>query len=168
MLIEQGITDVVLFYLEAIILKLSTRGRYGVIAMLDLAIHYSEDIVSIKNIAERQNMSESYLEQLFAVLRKAGLVNSVRGSQGGYMLSDSPANITVGSILRSLEGSLAPVGCVTETEPDICSRYGSCVTKLVWEKVRNAIYDVVDFVTLENLVEEYKKQGEQENYMYYL
>ncbi len=138
-------------------MKLTTKGRYGVKAMIDLALQGSEEPVSLKSIAERQNLSENYLEQLFAVLKKSGLVKSVRGAQGGYLLAGNPADITIGSILRSLEGSLAPVDCVLEEDPVKCDKSDSCITKFVWEKIRDSVNSVVDSITLADLIAEYKK-----------
>ena len=146
-------------------MKLSTKGRYGVKAMVDLAIHNSEGQIALKNIAERQEISENYLEQLFAILRKAGLVKSTRGAQGGYILADKPENISVGTILRALEGSLAPVDCVSE-DPVKCGRSQICVTKFIWEKIRDSVNDVVDSITLKDLVEDYLKAIKREEYDY--
>lgn len=138
-------------------MKLSTRGRYGLRAMLDLALHYDDGYISLRNIAERQEISEGYLEQVFAMLKKDGLVKSVRGAQGGYKLSYPPEDITVGMILRTLEGSLAPVECVDGENPSKCSRYDECVTKFIWEKMRDSLYEVVDSISLEDLALKYKK-----------
>lgn len=149
-------------------MKLSTKGKYGVIAMLDLAVHSSGETVTIKSIAERQNISESYLEQLFAVLRKSGLIKSSRGSQGGYMLAEKPGEITVGAILRAMEGSLAPVSCIAEDNPSECGRADDCVTKHVWKSIRDSIYRVVDSITLEELVEEYNSLNENAQNMFYI
>ncbi len=149
-------------------MKLSTKGRYGVMAMLDLAIHNSEGQISLKSIAERQDISENYLEQLFSLLRKSGLVKSIRGSLGGYVLADQPDKITVGAVLRALEGSLAPVDCVVENDPANCERSACCVTKMVWEKIRDSINDVVDSITLQDLTEEYKKYNKNDEYMFYI
>lgn len=149
-------------------MKLSTKGRYGVKAMLDLALHNSEGQISLKSIAERQNISENYLEQLFASLRKAGLVKSIRGSQGGYNLSDEPGNISIGAILRALEGSLAPVDCVSDVDPAKCGRSDSCVTRLIWEKIRDGVNSVVDSISLQDLVEEHKKVNNVDDYIYYI
>lgn len=149
-------------------MKLSTKGRYGVKAMLDLALHNSEGQIALKNIAERQEISENYLEQLFATLRKAGLVNSIRGSQGGYILAQAPENITVGSILRALEGSLAPVECVLEKDPACCDRADRCVTRQVWTKMRDSVNEVVDSITLNDLIEDYKKSNSTEGLTYYI
>ncbi len=141
-------------------MKLTTKGRYGIKAMIDLALQGSEEPVSLKSIAERQNLSENYLEQLFAVLKKSGLVKSVRGAQGGYLLAGNPADITIGSILRSLEGSLAPVDCVLEEDPVKCDKSDSCITKFVWEKIRDSVNSVVDSITLADLIAEYKKKND--------
>lgn len=150
-------------------MKLSTKGRYGLKAMLDLAINNSQGQISLKSIAERQDISENYLEQLFAVLRKSGLVKSIRGSQGGYILAQQPEAITVGNILRALEGSLAPVDCVVETDPAKCSRSEECVTKFIWLKIRDSVNEVVDSITLEDLTVEYKKaNNNKEALMYFI
>jgi Rrf2 family cysteine metabolism transcriptional repressor len=149
-------------------MKLSTKGRYGLKAMLDLAVHNTEGQVVLKSIAERQGISENYLEQLFAVLKRSKLVKSIRGSQGGYTLGDSPDKITVGNILRALEGSLAPVDCVAEEHSVACERYDYCVTKGIWMKIRDSINAVVDSTTLQDLVDDYKKAAAKENSMYFI
>jgi Rrf2 family transcriptional regulator, cysteine metabolism repressor len=149
-------------------MKLSTKGRYGLLAMIDLALHNSEGQISLKYIAERQGISENYLEQLFAVLRKAGLVKSTRGAQGGYVLIQVPELITVGAVLRALEGSLAPVDCVFENDPTKCDRSEICVTKLIWEKIRDRVNDVVDSITLGDLVDEYRKLNLKEELTYFI
>lgn len=137
-------------------MKLSTKGRYGVKAMLDLALHSDEGHVSLKSIAERQELSENYLEQLFAALKKAGLVNSLRGAQGGYSLTAESSAISIGSILRALEGSLAPVDCAHK-DGGGCCRADECVTKVLWDKISASINSVVDSMTLKDLVEEHDK-----------
>ena len=136
-------------------MKLSTRGRYGVKAMFDLATNQHKGPVSLKSIAQRQKLSEAYLEQLFANLRKAGLVKSVRGAQGGYLLADDAENITVGQILRTLEGTVAPVECVDDMNRNVdeCPDADSCVTRFVWEKIRDSINEVVDSITLQDMIE---------------
>lgn len=149
-------------------MKLSTKGRYGVKAMLDLSIHSAESHIALKSIAERQDISEHYLEQLIATLRKAGLVKSVRGAQGGYMLAQEPSQITIGEILRVLEGSLAPVDCVTENDPLECQNSSKCVTQKIWIKVRDSINQVVDSITLQDLIDDYREIHSSDNYMYYI
>lgn len=143
-------------------MKLSTKGRYGLKAILDLAIHSSDGQVALKSIAERQGLSENYLEQLFASLKKAKLIQSVRGSQGGYLLGRSPEKISVGDILRALEGSMAPTECVEEncTSTGCCNTDG-CVTRSVWEKIRDGINNVIDNITLKELVDDYIKSNNE-------
>jgi Rrf2 family protein len=137
-------------------MKLSTRGRYGLKAMFQLALHYGEGPISLNQIAEKQNLSENYLEQLFSTLRKEGLLNSVRGAQGGYMLSESPKSITVGSILRALEGNMAPSDCVMDDNND-CKKEDGCVTRLVWVKIKDSIDEVIDSITLQDMVDDETK-----------
>lgn len=148
-------------------MKLSTKGRYGLKAMFELALHYGEGPIPLKNIADSQRISEHYLEQLIAVLRKNGLVKSVRGAQGGYMLIDAPSKITVGSIIRVLEGDIAPADCVIE-DNNMCDREAKCVTKLVWLKIRDSINEVIDSITLEDMLDDYKDINDDSEYMYFI
>ena len=134
-------------------MKLSTKGRYGLRALIDLALYSEKETVSIASIASRQNISESYLEQLIAKLRKAGLVSSVRGAGGGYMLAKPAEEISVGDILRALEGSLDPVQCPGLKEEG-CSGSDACVTKYVWKRINDSINQTVDEIKLSQLVEE--------------
>jgi len=137
--------------------------------MFDLAQHIGEGPVSLKIIAKRQGISEHYLEQLFAGLRKNGLVKSVRGAQGGYILGREPEDIYVGEIIRVLEGPLAPVDCVAEEDPENCHKAESCVTRLIWERVRDSIAGVIDSVTLADMVENAAdKQSEAGLFMYHI
>lgn len=149
-------------------MKISTKGHYGVQAMLDLAQHYGEGPISLKSVAERQGLSEHYLEQLIAVLRKSGLVKSVRGAQGGYILAKEPADIYVGDIIRVLEGPIAPVECVNVEDPEQCMKAEFCITRSVWEKVKNSIESVLDSISLADMVKEAEKVGTNKNYMYYI
>ncbi|MTV49729.1 Rrf2 family transcriptional regulator [Heliobacillus mobilis] len=150
-------------------MKLSTKGQYGVRAMFDLAQHFGQGPVSLKLVAERQDISEHYLEQIIAGLRKAGLVNSIRGAQGGYILSKEPSAITVGDIIRVLEGPVAPVDCVNEELTERCARADQCITKMIWAKVRDSIEQVIDGITLADMVKEAEKMRFAEgNYMYHI
>ncbi len=135
-------------------MKLSTKGRYGLRALIDLALYSENETVSIASIAARQNISESYLEQLIAKLRKAGLVTSVRGAGGGYKLAKPAAEISVGDILRALEGNLDPVECPGLNEEVGCGGAEFCVTKYVWQRINDSINQTVDEIKLEQLVEE--------------
>jgi Rrf2 family cysteine metabolism transcriptional repressor len=151
-------------------LKFSTRARYGMRAMLELALNYdTKEPMPLFQIAEKQLISEGYLEQMMTVLRKGGLVRSVRGAQGGYLLSREPARITAGEIVRSLEGPLGITDCVSEEDPETCVRSESCVTRLLWERVRDAMASVLDGTTLEDLRKEaVKLRRSKESDMYYI
>ena len=139
-------------------MKLSTRGRYGIHAMYDLAIHYNDGPQSIKSIATRQAIPEAYLEQLIAVLRREKLVLSNRGAQGGYRLAQSPEEITVGDVLRALEGGLNLVECLDEE--DACGKSCACPSRIVWLKLRDGLNRIVDGITLQNMIEEQTAQEE--------
>lgn len=133
-------------------MKLSTKGRYGVRAMVELAANYGEPPVSIKTISKRQNLSEYYLEQLFSPLRRANLIRSIRGAQGGYVLARSPEEITVGDIMTVLEGPIEIADCIDGLK---CDSEGYCATKFVWGKIKRSIEDVMNSITLQDIIEEY-------------
>lgn len=135
-------------------MKLSTKGRYGVKAMVDLAIHYGESPISIKSISQRQGISEYYLEQLFSALRKAKLIKSIRGAQGGYVLNKLPEEITVADIMEVLEGPIEISDCVEGTT---CNNGNCCATRLVWQKIKTSIEDVTTSVTLKDIVNDYNE-----------
>ena len=137
-------------------MKLSTKGRYGLRAMIDLARYSETDPVSISTIASRQMISEGYLEQLVALLKKAGLVKSIRGASGGYVLTRSTDEISVGDILRALEGDLEPVKCSAFSSEEGCAVSDACVTKYVWQKINDSINKTVDEMKLSELVENSK------------
>lgn len=139
-------------------MKISTKGRYALRLMADLALHSSENCVPIRAIALRQGISEKYLEQIITSLNRAGLVRSIRGSGGGYTLSRNPQDYTVGEILRVTEGCLAPVACVAKN--GCCERIDTCVTVMVWEQIYQAVNQVVDNITLADLVK--RQQQAQE------
>lgn len=130
-------------------MKISTKGRYGLMAMFQLALEYGNGPISIKDIALKQNLSDSYLEQLFSTLRKDKLIQSVRGAQGGYMLSRAPDKMTVGDVLRSLEGDLAPADCTRESSD--CLKEEHCASKIVFMKIKNSVDEVIDSITLEDM-----------------
>lgn len=135
-------------------MKLSTRGRYGVKAMVDLAINYGEEPVSIKSISVRQNISESYLEQLFSPLRKANLIKSIRGAQGGYVLSREPKDITVADVMRVVEGPIEVSECIENND---CDNSDCCATRLLWEKLKKSIDEVMESITLQDIVDDNKR-----------
>ena len=132
-------------------MKVSTRGRYALRLMLDLALNNTGEPVRLKDVAKRQEISEKYLEQIISFLSQAGFVKSVRGPAGGYSLKRKPEEYTVGMILRLTEGSLAPVDCVEDGAD--CGREDQCVTVMLWKKLNDAINSVVDNITLADLVE---------------
>ncbi len=140
-------------------MKISTKGRYAVRVMLDLALNNTGECIKVKDIAGRQGISEKYLEQIIAVLNKAGYVKSARGAQGGYRMAKAPAEYTVGMILRLTEGSMAPVACLEEGAAK-CERRDICDTLEVWQTLYEAVNNVIDNVTIEDLVEKHKRRME--------
>lgn len=133
-------------------MKISTKGRYALRLMLDLALYEDEGYVKIKDIAKRQDLSDKYLEQIITILSRAGYVKSIRGASGGYKLAKLPAEYTVGMILRLTEGSLSPVSCL-DGDVSECARYDNCATLEVWKRLNDAINEVVDNITLADLME---------------
>jgi len=139
-------------------MTLSTKGRYGARLMLDLAIHYDDGFVLLKDIAKRQDISEGYLEHILPHLKAAGLINSLRGARGGYKLAKTPSEISLKEVVQSLEGSLSPVECVNA--PSICSRVSFCVTRDIWKKLGENISLTLESVTLKDMVKMQKNKGE--------
>jgi Rrf2 family cysteine metabolism transcriptional repressor len=135
-------------------MKLSTKGRYGVKAMVDLAINFGEEPVSIKSISERQSISEYYLEQLFSTLRKAELIKSIRGAQGGYILNRAPAEISIHEVIEVLEGPIEVSNCL---EDEACNNIDCCATRLLWKKIKDSIDSVTSSITLKDIVDDYNK-----------
>jgi len=147
-------------------MKISTKGRYGLRGMVDLAIHSIDGHVALNAIAERQDISVNYLEQVFSTLRKAGIVKSVKGSQGGYVLADSPSNLTVGMILRPLEGQLDLVDDTIHGGSD--GSVQQCLKIHVWDMMTKTVNRIVDETTLEDLVNEYQKMSETTAPIYFI
>jgi len=148
-------------------MNISSKGRYGLRAMLDLAMHSSTGHVPLRSIAQRQGISENYLLQVFASLRKAGLVNSVKGAQGGYVLADRAENISVGMILRVLEGDLSVNQTQAGEESDALS-YEQCLETAVWGKINAAINNVVDSINLADLSQDFQKNHTPEALMFFI
>ena len=133
-------------------MKISTKGRYALRMMLDLAIHRSDGYIALKDIAERQDISKKYLEQIVPLLNKADLLRTNRGYQGGYALSKTPDQYTVGEILRVTEGNLCPVSCLQYPENE-CPRAAECLPLPVWEGLYKAINNYLDSVTLQDMID---------------
>ena len=142
-------------------MKLSTRGRYGIHAMYDLAVNADAGPQSIKAIAERESIPEAYLEQLIALLKREGLVTSIRGAQGGYMLARRPEEITVGDVLRALEGGLNLVECLEEE--DACGKSCACPSRIVWLKIQDGLDKIVDGISLRDMIDDYRRASAQED-----
>ena len=147
-------------------MKVSTKGRYALRLMLDLAVNDQKEPIRLKEVAERQQISEKYLEQIISILNKAGFVSGIRGAQGGYRLAKEPSEYTVGEILRLTEGDLSLVDCVGE-ENGSCRRKPECATARIWERISEAVNQVVDGITLDDMVKWHLQmtsgQGREEN-----
>lgn len=138
-------------------MKISTKGQYALEAVVDLALNSKDDFDSIKNISERRNISEKYLQQLFIMLKKNGIVESIRGSKGGFKLAKDTKKITVSNVIEALEGPLFPVPCLMyENNNTNCLYYDNCVTKDVWEDITKEIYSVINSVTIFDIVNSIK------------
>ena len=147
-------------------MKLSTKGRYGTRALLDLAIYYGKGPVLLRDIAQRQQISLHYLERLISPLITGGIIRSIRGAKGGVSLAKSPEDINLSEVIRLLEGSLAPVDCVDNAE--LCTRSDSCVTRDVWCELNDAISGVLESTTLQDLVERQEEKEQANTVMYYI
>ena len=145
-------------------MMISTKGRYALRLMLDLSINHTGSYIPLKTIAQRQHISDKYLEQIIHLLSKNGLVQSARGAMGGYRLARTPEQYNVGEILRIVEGSLAPVSCLDCATP--CDKIDSCITIGLYKKIQDAIDEVVDHTTLADMINEYRsKHQDKPDYM---
>lgn len=131
-------------------MKISTKGRYALRMLVDIVLHQSEGYVSLKDIAERQDISKKYLEQIVPLLSKSGIIKANRGNKGGYVINGKPENHTVGEVLRATEGSLAPVACL-EYEPNDCERINECTTLDIWEGLYRIITEYLDGITIKDI-----------------
>ena len=138
-------------------MRISTKGRYALRMLIDLAEHQNRGFVALKDIADRQNISKKYLEQIIPILNKSDILKTTRGSQGGYMLSKSPDKYTVGEILRLTEGSLAPVDCLNQ-DPIECDRSGECATLPVWQGLNRVINEYLDSITLQDILDQQRER----------
>jgi Rrf2 family protein len=150
-------------------MKISTRGRYAIEAVIDLALHSSDEHESLHNIAARRKISENYLEQIFIDLRRNGIVKSIRGAHGGYVLAREADMITCGEIIRSTERKFSPVDCIAEgrSKKD-CDRFEMCPTRILWEKMRDSINEVADSVTVNELLEHLDVKKDTQQIEYYI
>ncbi|WP_113919825.1 RrF2 family transcriptional regulator [Alkalibaculum bacchi] len=139
-------------------MRLSSRGRYGVAAMYELSTYDDDQSVSLKEIAKNQGLSLSYLEQLFSTLKKERLVISQRGAKGGYKLAKPPQKISVGDIIRAVEGPIEFSECVGGAENYECNKSSMCVTKDVWQEVNDSVNSVIDNITLQDLLDKNQKK----------
>lgn len=137
-------------------MKISTKGRYALRMLLDLAEHQNCGYISLKDIADRQGISKKYLEQIIPIFNKSGILKTVRGSQGGYQLSKAPDKYTVGEILRLTEGSLSPVSCAEE--PSECERSADCAMLSVWQGLYKVINEYLDGITLQDIMDMHREQ----------
>ena len=147
-------------------MKLSTKGRYGTRALLDLALHQGEGPILLRDIAQRQQISLRYLEHLITPLIAGGLVRSTRGAGGGVLLARPPEEIRLSEVIQLLEGSIAPVECINN--PGVCSRSELCVTRDIWGEMKKAMNGVLESTTLQDLVERQKRKEQHREKMYYI
>ena len=147
-------------------MKISTKGRYGTRALLELALHQEEKPMLLKDIARRQQISLQYLDRLISPLVTNGMIRSIRGAKGGVKLARPPEQIKLSEVIQLLEGSTAPVECINN--PGICERSESCVTRDLWEKIKNAMDEVLESTTLQDLVERHREKEKHNEAMYYI
>lgn len=138
-------------------MKISTKGRYALRMLIDLAQHQNEGYIALKDIAQRQGVSKKYLEQIVPILNKSDILLTNRGFQGGYKLAQKPDKYTIGSILRLTEGSLAPVACVAQSINQ-CERRNNCATLPIWQGLNKVINDYLDNITLQDVLDNQQKQ----------
>ena len=145
-------------------MKISTKGRYGLRMMIDIAMNQNEGPVSVRDIARRQSLSDKYLEQIITQANKAGLLKSIRGAGGGYQLSRPAKDISVGEILRVMEGSLSPVECVRGRgeEPAPCQNAGECATYELWRDIKTAVDQVIDNRSLQDMIDNYLRKNQDD------
>lgn len=151
-------------------MKVSTKARYGLRALVDLAVHSTGDQVPLAYIAQRQRLSANYMEQVFSCLKKAGIVKSIKGAQGGYVLAKRSCDITVGEIIRAIEGQIVVVE-EEETKDNVSLIYMNmqkCLQEQVWNKIAEGICQVIDHMTLEDLTKDYEKLNQKDILMYYI
>lgn len=145
-------------------MKLSTKGRYSSRLMLDLALHYGKGPILLKDVAERQEISEKYLGHLIAPLKAAGLINSSRGAHGGYALAKAPQDITLKDVIQAVESNLSVVECVAT--PEVCHRIDLCVTRDIWSQLSEKIMEILDSTTLQDMINRQQEKQTVHSLMY--
>ncbi|WP_069998274.1 RrF2 family transcriptional regulator [Cellulosilyticum sp. I15G10I2] len=151
-------------------MKFSTKARYGLRALVDLAVHSGGEQLALIHIAKRQELSVNYLEQVFSLLKKSNIVKSVKGSQGGYMLARKPSEITVGDVIRAIEGEIVIVEKEEQTDDKslVLQNMHQCLWQNVWQKMTESICDIIDHMTIEDLMKDYQMLSIDESLMYYI
>ncbi len=149
-------------------MKFSVKSDYAVIAAIDLALNYGEGPLQVRTISKRQGISEKFLEQVMNDLKKAGLVESIRGSQGGYILAHPPEKISLAMVLEAIEGNFAPMNCVASDMKGSCWQETLCVVKDVWEDIKLSIKGILDSVTLKEMCERKIKKESSRHLMYHI
>jgi Rrf2 family cysteine metabolism transcriptional repressor len=149
-------------------MKFSAKGEYGIRAVLDMALYSQNGPAQVKEIARRQAIPERFLEQVMASLRKAGLVESVRGAQGGYLLAYPPTQISLADIIQAVEGPIAPMKCVSEKAQNSCNRADLCVVRDVWREVQTSIVNALNSITVEEMCKKKRKREAEASSMYYI
>jgi len=139
--------------------RLSTKGEYASRAMLELAFHYESKPLHIRDISRAQSIPQRFLEQILLQLKRAGYLRSRKGPDGGYYLSRPPADINIAEVIRVMDGPLAPIDCVSVTAHEVCPHEKTCSLKLLWKEVRDAVAEILERTTLEDLVERSKRRG---------
>jgi len=148
-------------------MRLSTKGRYGSRAMLELALNYESGVISLYDIAQKQGISESYLERMMTALVAAGLVTSSRGKHGGFRLTKPPEEIRLSQVIQIVEGGVTPVLCIDN--PELCDRVDICITRDIWERLKKAMLEILDSITLQDMVEMQKRKlSKLKTQMYYI
>jgi Rrf2 family protein len=149
-------------------MKISAKSEYGLIALIDVANHFGSEPIQVRNIANRYNIPERFLEQIMTTLKKAGLVRSIRGSHGGYQLAKTPWEITLGDALKALDGDISPMYCVSEDSKEQCSKERLCTIKDVWEEIRGCIQKTLSSITLKDMCNKKMEREMKATHMYFI
>lgn len=150
------------------IMKISAKSEYGIIALIDVANHFGSEPVQVREIAGRYNIPERFLEQIMTSLKKAGLVKSVRGAHGGYQLEKRPWEISLGDVLRVLEGEMAPMYCVSDGSKNQCSKERLCTLRDVWEEIKGCMQKTLSSITLKDMCDKKMERERIASPMYYI